>query len=32
LVNRVSARRLCCFHLPPINPQSVASVQLHRYS
>jgi hypothetical protein len=31
LVIRACARRLCCFHLPPINPQSVASFQLHGF-
>ncbi|MGA3145773.1 MAG: isoprenylcysteine carboxylmethyltransferase family protein, partial [Verrucomicrobiota bacterium] len=30
LVIRACARRLCCFHYPPINPQSVALLQLHR--
>ena len=29
LVIRADARRLRCFHLPPINPQSVALFQLH---
>jgi hypothetical protein len=31
LVNRACARRLRCFHLPPIIPQSVALFQLHAY-
>jgi hypothetical protein len=30
-VNRACARRLRCFHLPPIIPQSVALFQLHGY-
>jgi hypothetical protein len=29
LVNRAYARRLRCFHLPPISSQSVALFQLH---
>jgi hypothetical protein len=29
LVNRACARRLRCFHIPPINSRSVASFQLH---
>jgi len=28
-VIRACARGLRCFHLPPINPQSVAPFQLH---
>jgi hypothetical protein len=31
LVIRACARRLRCFHLPPINPQSVARFQLHGF-
>jgi hypothetical protein len=29
LVNRACARRLRCFHQPPITSQSMASLQLH---
>jgi len=31
LVIRACARRLRCFHTPPINPQSVAPFQLHGF-
>jgi len=30
-VIQACARRLRCFHLPPINPQSVALFQLHGF-